>query len=182
MDKSAAGGTEAVVQMPISELIAAPLEAAIEAQSRLARSTVDFITEIGFEKDRNGDDRARDLAFVVQRPGKDGAKSERMEVLAPLLALVPVPSLAIEEMNINFQMEVTSTDKVSEKSETGGTADGRIVVAGKISSNADHTRETNQSAKYQIEIKARRQTPPEGLSKLLDVFAAAVRGYDTEEK
>lgn len=182
MEKKVDSGTKAVIEMPISELIAAPLEAAVEAQTKLARSTVDYITEVGLEKDRNGNDRARDLTFVVQRPGKDGGKTEELAVRAPLLALVPVPNLAIEEMDIDFQMEVTSTDKVSEKNEEDGNGGGRIVVAGKVSSNAEHTRETNQSAKYQIQVKARKQAAPEGLSRLLDVLAATVRGYDTEEK
>jgi hypothetical protein len=71
---------------------------------------------------------------------------------------------------------------VSEKNEEDGNGGGRIVVAGKVSSNVEHTRETNQSAKYQIQVKARKQAAPEGLSRLLDVLAATVSGYDTEEK
>ncbi|MCK9171667.1 MAG: DUF2589 domain-containing protein [Treponema sp.] len=179
MEKTGNSGIETVVEMPISELIAAPLEAAVEAQTKLAQSTVDYITEVGFEKNGN---RAREMMFTVQRPAEKEGKTEELTIRAPLLALVPVPNLAIEEMNIDFQMEVTSTDKVVEKKQTEGNEEGRIVVAGKVSSNAEHTRETNQSAKYQIQVKARKQAAPEGLSRLLDVLAATVRGYDTEEK
>ena len=49
-------------------------------------------------------------------------------------------------------------------------------VCGKVSSSAAQTRDSNQSAKYQIQVKARKQEPPEGLSRLLDVLAATVQG------
>jgi hypothetical protein len=171
-----------VVSVPIAELIAAPLEAAIDAQSKLARSTVSYITDIGLEKGRDGTACAREVAFVLERPGAGAKQPERMTVRAPLLALIPIPSLAIEELNIDFQMEVTSTDKVTEKNESAENGDSALVVSGKVSSHAEHTRDTNQSAKYQIQVRARKQPPPEGLSRLLDVLAATVRGYDTEEK
>jgi hypothetical protein len=176
MEDTGNSARTAIVEMPIAELIAAPLEAAVDAQYKLAQSTVDFITSVGFYKDRDGNDITRNLTFTIQRPGEKGAEPDQMSVQAPLLALVPVPGLAIEEMNIDFQMEVTSTDKIEEKSGTDGKSEDRISVAGKISSNADHTRQTNQSAKYQIQLKARKQEPPEGLSRLLDILASTVQG------
>jgi hypothetical protein len=182
MDKQTDNEMEAVVELPISGLIAAPFEAAVETQARLAQSIVDYVTEVGLEKDKNGNNHVRDMSFVMQRTAEKEAKMENLTVHAPLLALVPVPNLAIEEMNIDFQMEVTSIDRITEKQRDNADEESRIVVAGKVSSTAEHTRETNQSAKYQIQVKARKQTQPEGLSRLLDILAATVQGYNTEEK
>jgi hypothetical protein len=47
-------------------------------------------------------------------------------------------------------------------------------VQGKVTSSRDHTRATNQTAKYQVSVKAARQPQPEGLSRLLDELAKCV--------
>ena len=93
---------------------------------------------------------------------------------APLLAIVPIPNLAVEEVDIGFQMEVTSARKDSgDSSEVEGQG---VQICGQVSSQAANTRETNQSAKYQIQVKARKQENPEGLSRILDLMAQAVQG------
>lgn len=170
-----------VTDISIADLIAAPLKAAADAQLDLAKSTVEFIHSVGVEKDPGGRDRLKTLSMRLQRPARDGGKTDSVFIQAPLLAIVPVPNLAVEEVDINFQMEVTSTAKTqSTEQEDGGQA---VTVCGKVSSGAGQTRETNQSAKYQIQVKARRQETPEGLSRILDVLAAAVTpGTEPEEK
>lgn len=150
----------------ISDLIAAPLTAAADAQFELAMRTVEFIHSVGMETDENGRTAAKNISFGVKAPSGDGDGTKEIEVTAPLLAVVPVPSLAVEEVDVGFQMEVTSA-------QNGG--DG-IVMCGQVSSSADQTRESNQSAKYQISVKARRQQQSEGLSRLLDILASAVQG------
>lgn len=106
----------------ISDLIAAPLTAAADAQSELAARTVEFIRSVGMETDRSGRTTAKNISFDVKMP-----------------------------------------------------SDG-VVMCGQVSSSAEQTRETNQSAKYQISVKARKQQTPEGLSRLLDILASAVQG------
>ena len=49
------------------------------------------------------------------------------------------------------------------------------IVCGKVSAQATGTRESNQSAKYQIQVKARQQQMPEGLSRVLDILAQSVQ-------
>ncbi|MDE7140609.1 MAG: DUF2589 domain-containing protein [Treponemataceae bacterium] len=152
----------------ISDLIAAPLTAAADAQSELALRTVEFIRGVGMETDENGRTAAKNISFGVKAPSGDGDGTKEIEVSAPLLAVVPVPSLAVEEIDVGFQMEVTSA-------QNGGDGSG-IVMCGQVSSSADQTRESNQSAKYQISVKARRQQQSEGLSRLLDILASVVQG------
>ena len=169
-----------ITGISIADLIAAPLKGAADAQLDLAKSTVDFINTIGIEKDKKGNERTRNLSFTVNQTGKDGEKNE-MSIQAPLLAVVPVPNLAIEEVNVEFQMEVTSTTKeqTSSSKEENRKSEGQgVTVCGKVSSQASGTRETNQSAKYQIQVKARKQETPEGLSRILDVMAQTIQGKE----
>ncbi len=160
----------------IADLIAAPLTAAAEAQLNLARSTVEFIHSVGIQKDSTGRETARNLSFTVQAPAKEGGSMNELSIQAPLLAIVPIPNLAVEEVCIDFQMEVTSTSKVQTQVEQQEELSSHVAVCGKVSSSAAQTRDSNQSAKYQIQVKARKQEPPEGLSRLLDVLAATVQG------
>ncbi|MCH3917631.1 MAG: DUF2589 domain-containing protein [Spirochaetia bacterium] len=161
------GIRNAIADVPIEQLIAAPFKAAIEAQRQLAQSTVDFISSVGMEKGKT-----KTISFGLTSP----ENGESMEIKAPVLALVPLPELAIEEMNIDFQMEVTATDKVEQEDR-----EEQVAVSGKVTSSATGTRETNQSAKYQIHVKAKKQEPPEGLSRILDLLATSV-GAAKEEK
>lgn len=167
--------------LSMSDLIGAPLKAVVDAQAMLAKSTVDFIRDVGLEKDSDGTDKTRDLSLTVRKTEDDGTTNE-LAVQAPLLAIVPIPSLAVEEVNVEFQMEVTSMTK--EDSSTAGEKDTELTedgvsVCGKVSSQASGTRETNQSAKYQIQVKARKQETPEGLSRVLDALAQSVNGKQT---
>ena len=164
------GMQNTIRDISIAELIAAPLKAAADAQRELAESTMSFIRDIGLSQNLQGKTYARTIAFNLSRMGQNGTENG-LCIQAPLLALVPVPNLAVEEVDINFQMEVTSASK----SVAEGTEDEQgLRVCGKVSSQAGNTRESNQSAKYQIQVKARKQDTPEGLSRILDILAQSV--------
>lgn len=177
--------------LPIAELIASPLRAACDSQKLLAQSAFEFMTQIGFT---DGKSTPRLLEFKLERPieGQGSAKSEVM-VRAPFLGLVPIPSLLIDDVQIDFQMEVTDTltSKETGSSEVSTEANasfkfgwfgsGSISVKGKVSSARENTRSTNQTAKYQVHVSARQQQPTEGLSKLMDIMAACIEPVPAEK-
>lgn len=171
--------------LPIAELIAAPLTAAADSQLKLAQATHDFINKIGFDKEG----KTKTVEFKLQRPSLDQetGKLEHHEVnvQAPLLGLVHAPSLMVDDVNIDFQMEVSDTTVDTSKNSheasvnaestyNGFFVKGKVNVAGKVSSSRENTRNTNQTAKYQVNVKARQQQPTEGMSKLMDLFATVV--------
>lgn len=175
--------------LPIAELVAAPLLAACDSQKRLAQSAFEFMTEIGFTKD--GDDAnaklsPRLLKFELERPVEGAMKPQSITVQAPFLGLVPLPSLLVDDVQIDFQMEVTTTETSKETNDQelttninssfkfGCFAKGSVSVNGKVSSSRENTRSTNQTAKYQVHVSARQQPQTEGLSKLMDILASCV--------
>lgn len=171
--------------LPIAELIAAPLTAACDSQKKLAQSAFEFMTEIGFEGDGK-DKKARLLEFNLQRPVEGSTTPMDIKVQAPFLGLIPLPSLLVDDVQIDFQMEVTATETSKETSSSDTTVDasanfkfgcfgsGSVNVNGKVSSSRENTRSTNQTAKYQVHVSARQQQPTEGLSKLMDIMASCV--------
>ena len=116
----------------------------------------------------------------------DGISVSEITVQAPFLGLVPIPSLLIDDVNIEFQMEVNATTSVKETqaSEVGGKAStdiklgffgsAHVEVHGKVTTSRDNTRSTNQTAKYQVRVSAKQQQPTEGLSKLMDILATCI--------
>ncbi len=170
------------VGIPIAELVSAPLVAVCDSQKRLAQSAFEFMKEIGFDEDGN----TRLLNFNLQRPVEGSSTPQEIKVQAPFLGLVPLPSLLIDDVNVEFQMEVTATETSTEKSSKEGSIDanakfkfgcfgsGSVNVSGKISSSRESTRSTNQTAKYQVRVAASQQKPTEGLSKLMDIMASCV--------
>ncbi|MDR2784900.1 MAG: DUF2589 domain-containing protein [Treponema sp.] len=171
--------------LPMSELIGAPLAAACDAQKNLAKAQYEFIKDIAFSDDEGT--KTRVVEFDLQRPTEtpDGVTVIDTHVQAPFLGLVPIPSLLVEDVNIEFQMEVSATESTTSKTsaEASTKAEGsyglwfakvKVEVQGKVSSSRENTRSTNQTAKYQVRVVARQQQPTEGLSRLMDVMAQCV--------
>lgn len=176
--------------LPIAELIAAPLTAACDSQKRLAQSAFEFMTEIGYSDVQAQTPRL--LSFQLERPVEGATNTQKLQVNAPFLGLVPLPSLLIDDVQIDFQMEVTAADTSKETSSSdlstnvnanfkfGCFASGSVNVSGKVSSSRENTRSTNQTAKYQVHVSARQQQPTEGLSKLMDIMASCVEPVKIE--
>jgi hypothetical protein len=51
---------------------------------------------------------------------------------------------------------------------------GSVSVTGSYSSSQSHARNTNQSAKYEINVTAQQQPAAEGMSRMMDVFASTI--------
>jgi hypothetical protein len=171
--------------LPMGELIGAPLTAACDAQLRLADASWRFIEQIAYDESKEGEDKkTRLLEFDLDRPTETpiGYESIKTHVQAPFIGLVPIPALLIEDVNIEFQMEVSATEQVKEtdtkeasvNASAGfkfGAFNASVQVQGKVASTRENTRSTNQTAKYQVRVVARQQPPTEGLSRLMDIMA-----------
>ena len=172
--------------LPMKDLIGAPLVAVCEAQANLAKSTEQYVREIGLQEiKQDGDDpplfktRQVDFHFHKPMPSPDGSEitQAQVDISVPLLALVPVPALLIQDVSIEFNMEVKSS--ATSKSSTGAEAGFKASVGfgpfsasmhGSVSSHNEQTRKSDNSAKYNVKISAKQSETPEGLSRVLDML------------
>ena len=102
-------------------------------------------------------------------------------MVAPLISLVPVPAFTMDEATVRFTMEVKEqvVDKshvgTESKVESGMSFWGfHAQISGSVSTSADHTRQSDQSAKYEIFARAVQQQPAEGMAKLTSIFASVI--------
>lgn len=172
--------------LPMRELIAAPLIAAAEAQQELAATAWNFYKQIAFDDDGK---TVRVLEFDIKRPiQQDGVMTTMPQsVKAPFIGLVPIPSLLIDRVDVDFQMEVTDTSNVKStinaEVETKVSGKSWLIsaeISGKVTTARENTRMTNQTAKYQIHVSASQQPQTEGLSKLMDIMASCIEPINTE--
>jgi len=190
--------------LPMGDLIGGPLMAACDAQIRLANATAQFIQQVGFkprQRAANANDAidfdpdtfdTRNVAFKFNRP-KAGAvpdeagnvPHETVELDVPLLAIVKIPSLSIETVDITFDMEVKNSERSTETEDKKGSfsADAsvgwgpfslKVHVEGSVATHKENTRQSDQSAKYHVQVRAVDTGMPEGLARVLDMMNTAI--------
>lgn len=187
-------------QIPFAHLIGAPLKAAVEAQALAAQSTIEFIHKIGFKQDMaSGTDlifedttadasagELRNVSFSYTRKDENDAISN-FELTVPLLSIVPIPHIRIDEMTIDFKAKLT--DAISRATNTSFQLNAS--VSGKYSAffspvkmefRVSSTFKTNSSTEasrkreysMDIHVRAVNDEMPQGLSKILDILEDAI--------
>ncbi|MBS0254539.1 MAG: DUF2589 domain-containing protein [Proteobacteria bacterium] len=190
--------------LPMGDLIGGPLMAAADAQVRLANTTAQFIQQVGFMPGKNTQPNpdgsvsydpktfdVRTVDFKFERPAgpadpKTGiVPTETVSLEVPMLAIVKIPSLAIDTVDIIFDMEVKNSESSKESEDTKGgfSADAsvgwgpfslKVHVEGSVATHKENTRSTDQSAKYHVEVHAADKGMPEGLARVLDMMNQAI--------
>lgn len=166
--------------LQMDQLIGAPLRAAADASIQLATSTAEFINSVGF--DDGG--KVRTVAFGYQKRSvnEDGSSNlDEMKVDVPMLAIVPIPNLQVDEVNILFDMEVKQSERQESSLDMGASLTGslkigpvKVSVTGSVSAHQSNTRSSDNSAKYHVDVRATNHGIPEGLARVLDMMAANV--------
>ena len=178
-----AGIADQFAGLPIEELIVSPIIGMAKGQAKLNEVTWKYISEVAFVTDKDGNTTARSLDVEMNRVVTDGDTGEqtiqKLYNKVPMLPLVPLPSLAITSADIEFAMEVktseaskdTSASENSYEVSAGGKWWGMSFsakVAGKVSTNKENTRSTDNSAKYNVKVHAEQLPATEGMLKLSD--------------
>ena len=169
--------------LPIEDLIVSPIVGMAKGQAKLNDVTWRYISEVAFVTDKDGKTSARSLDVEMNRVVTDGATGEQtIQTLyskVPMLPLVPLPSLAITSADIEFTMEVKTSevDKSSTDTETSASVSASggfwgmkysVSMAGKVSTHKENTRSTDNSAKYNVKVHAEQLPATEGMLKLSD--------------
>ena len=172
--------------LDMQQLIGGPLKAAADASMQLAQSTADFINEVGCEEQV----KVRTTTFKYQKTGvnEDGTeKTEEIQVEVPLLAIVPIPNLQVDEVNVLFDMEVQKSEgQEAAKGEEGGMSATaywspyKVSINGSVSSQEHNPRSSDDSAKYHLDVRADEHGTPEGLQRVLDMMSEAVPPLEPE--
>lgn len=91
----------------------------------------------------------------------------------PLLAVTPIPN-QVDEVNLLFDIEVKQSERLESSMELNAGASGKlgafkVGIIGSVSAHQTHTRSTDNSAKYHVDIRGANHGMPEGLAGVLDI-------------
>lgn len=169
--------------VPIESLICGPIIAAARGQQELTAIYIDGVKKLAYaDKECQ---KTNQLEFSYERPIIKADKSvdtQQCTVKAPLLSLVPIPAFTMDEVIVDFDMEVKSTELQDDKSHEDVSATVSYnswfgldaSITGNVSSDSEHKRQTDSSATYKIHARAVQQPPSEGMAKLTSLFAQAM--------
>ena len=203
--------------LPMDSLIGGPLNAAAKANAAMAVTQTKFILDTCFTKTSSDDDKDSDsdnnsytpimiqmtLTRGVIQPqdeGDDGTIPPPTIVPVkttfdlPLLTVIPINSLGVDNVDITFEMEVKSSfaEEQSEKTETTIKASasfevkvgwGPISATVKGSASYDHndssTHSTHyqksNSAKYTVNVHAGQLPIPKGVNTIIEAYTNAIQ-------
>lgn len=170
--------------LPIEDLIVSPLVGMAKGQAQLNDVTWKYITEVAFVKGKDGEAReAQSLDVQMTRMSTDQKtgelKPQTLYSKVPLLPLVPIPALAITSADIEFTMEIKTSEVDNSSTDTSASLDAQasggfwgmkysVTMSGKVSTHKENTRSTDNSAKYNVKVHAEQLPPTEGMLKLSD--------------
>lgn len=194
---------EELQQIPFSQLIGAPLKAAVEAQALAAQSTIEFIHKVGFKQPSVGGEDSdlvfsdvtedadagelRSVTFSYTKKGENEVPSE-FSLTVPFLAITPIPFIRIEEITIDFNAKLTDSVQRNTSSEfkLDSSVKGSyssfwspIKIEARVSATYNQKSSTseNQQREYtmQIHVRAGADEMPAGLSRMLDILEQAIQ-------
>lgn len=149
--------------LDFKRIIGAPLSACVSVQEEAAQATLEYINEVVFR--RKDDDPDNLEPVTVTFYFESAGMVNRLTI--PLLCIVPVPYLQIEQVNLTFQATVTESSM----------SDDRLQLKAKYSSPGDSGEESDASkAEYQnrrcidVNLCVTAADMPMGISKILEIF------------
>ena len=184
--------TNALSSLPFGDIIGAPLQACVDAQTNAAQATWKFIKEVGLTTDENNQPKATYVSFNYRKGGREATLN------VPLLTIVPIPYLAIRDINIAFKANISASASTStQKHEsldvdfnTKAKASANFLLAKAsmemsvgVSSKKDSTstRDSKYSVEYTMDVAvtAGQDDMPAGMAKVLEMLNESI---DTVEK
>lgn len=199
--------------LPMTSLIGGPLMAAAQANQQMALTQVQFLMSTCFNKGSGsgggGSGSSSSSAYtpvmidleitrgVLTPPVLPATETTiqlvKTTISLPMLTIVPLNSLAVDNVSVQFDMEVSSTysqDSSSTSTDTTheeGSFDAKIGFAlwsveikGSVShdssntnTNSSHYQKSN-SAKYSVNVHAGQLPLPPGVQTIIQAFASAI--------
>ena len=184
--------------LDFSVYIGGPLQAAVDAQHAASMSQVSFIQEVGFKNVGTQQAPEYELRYVdfkytkkVPNPtydpdetsGPNSLPFNEAEVLisVPFLTMLTIPALRIEEINIDFNAKLTSTETSNVSSEFAGSAELSLKVwKVNFKASASYKRtsssgvSTERTYNLGVRVRAVNDELPAGLDRILTMLEDSI--------
>nr|WP_319569866.1 DUF2589 domain-containing protein [uncultured Draconibacterium sp.] len=175
----------------IESIISAPLVAASKANVVMVTGQTRFLLDYCFKKNKETDTYEPEMVNMVMVKGlvdnskktddPDYIQKVEMTFSMPLICLVPLNSLAVDKVNVDFDMEIVSMTSY-EYINAGGVIDKRAQLNGRITNKKEDSK-MNPSEQYKSQSKSRLSVNisagplplPVGVTTLLDLYTKSIQ-------
>lgn len=173
--------------LPFDNLIGGPLSACIQAQNDAAMTSINFINNVCLNEDKEtGEKSAIYVSFSFIQNGR------KVVINVPMIAIVPIPYIAINSIDISFKATVNGVESESSSTETEYESKGTKKSTRKtglfrkktttINSTFSTKRDSKstQDSKFSVEatidvaVHAGQESMPAGMAKILEMLGAAM--------
>lgn len=169
--------SQVLTALPLKEVFAAPLVAAIEAHNSACSALEQFIERVG-RNPKTGE--ITTLQFRYSQQSGSGEPAQR-SIEVPLIAMLPLPAFAVDRLSVDFEVKIDAGEAAADSNskELGGElALGYGPVAlklkGSVASKSEQTRKSDTSARYTVHLEASRQPMPEAFQRVVEALIAEV--------
>ncbi len=180
-------------QLDFAALIGSPLNAVIEAQAKAAVTSADFVTQVGFNTVTDAANVTTRTPVVVDFSYKKsvvdpttGTSSDKNATLSvPLLTILPVPFIRVEEATIEFNAKITATEyrEVTDERSLNVNLSAKArfgVGSAKISGSYAQKKTSKSGEKVErdytmnVKVKAVQDNIPAGLDRILTILESSI--------
>lgn len=197
--------------LPMRALIGGPLNAAAQANSMMAVTQTKFMLDTCFASKSDSDEEGKETlepimvtmqitrGVISEGEAKEGESPEvnvtevTTEFDVPLLTIVPLNSLGVDNVQVDFEMEVKSsyTDESSQSSSTKTSEQGSFAAklgggwwSVEVKGSVSHDSQTQSSqkssyqksndAKYSVSVHAGQLSLPQGVTTIIQAFTNSI--------
>lgn len=184
---------EELSSIDFSKMIGGPLIAVVNAQTQAALATVNFVKQVGFKPKKDsipgtGPQQANEqftgepttVTFKYEKEGKE------TDLKVPLLTILPVPYIRVEETDINFLAKINSVEhhEVDNDVKVDAGLEAKVGCAWasanlKVSTAYQHkdVSGSNISRDYSLEVKVKavQDEIPGGMSRVLSILENQIK-------
>lgn len=187
-----------LASLDFESLIGGPLIAVVHAQAQAAMATVNFVKQVGFKPPPGGspDPTAQSVGepatvtfnYKKMVPKADGSGEEEKtaQLTVPFLAMLPIPYLRVQEVNVDFLAKINSVQFRQVDTNIAVTGEleakaGWLFGSARLKVSTTYQRQTKEGATVTrdysmgVKVKAVQEEMPGGLERLLTILESLIK-------
>lgn len=171
-------------------MIGGPLNAVVRAQAQSAQTSVDFIKAVGFKDD---DNTPQMVTFEYMKPvetkdadGNVTITPTKYELTVPLLTMLPIPFIRVEETTIDFNAKINSVQESTTasshelntelKAKAGwGPFSVQLKASYSFKKQTSASSKTERTYSLAIHVRAVQDELPAGTERLLSILEGSIQ-------
>lgn len=188
--------------LPMDSLIGGPLNAAAKANSAMALTQTKFMLDTCFDTDTSTSTPTLSptmiymtltRAVIDENASPPSIQQANTTITLPLLTIIPLNSLGVDDVNITFEMEVKSSygedssQSTTSTTHTSGSFEAKFgwgPISATVKGNASYDKtdssnfsthyQKSNSAKYTVLVHAGQLPLPKGVNTIIEAYTNAI--------